>query len=582
MYEAFYGLRDKPFSMLPDPRFLYLSKKHQTALTLLEYGLMNSVGFCVISGETGAGKTTLLRKLLERIDDSYTVGMITNTHQSFGSLLDWILSAFNLHTGHIPQVEMHQKLMDFLIAEYAKNKKVLLIVDEAQNMKAEALEELRMLSNVNSEKDQLVQVILAGQPGLKETLRIPELVQFAQRIGVDYHLGTLNAIETCGYIQHRLITAGAEHDVFTPAACERIHNYSGGTPRLINLLCDTVMVYGFADQRALIDVDLVEEMVQERMKDSLVPLVNRELPKDNDQQAMEKLVRDFPSITSHHNNEQDGVAAEAASGTRDSKEPSAAAESDVDRAPVCEEPDAVVEKKLVINTVETLSPEPAEAAISQWKRYAIAAMGLIVVAFLLYRAGFLTSSAPLPEQALKKPANGNSTFPLAQARQALENEKKKLRKQAQTLQQEKKQALAKMAAEKNLAEKGAARAAATLTAAVLKNRQKVEKLEAAAKKRQWLAQQQARLAWQAHEKENARLLAEKRNLIKARLKDRQQLQKIEKIRQLEKAKRAQPLLQQSESVVATDSEGVKPEKKTKKFIDASCVGAVARFKSTCR
>ena len=296
MYEQFYGLRDKPFSMLPDHEFLFLSKKHQSALTLLEYGLMNNVGFCVISGETGAGKTTLLRKLLGRIDASYRVGMITNTHQSFGNLLDWVLSAFNLHDPNLSQVEMHQKLMDFLIAEYANKRKVLLIVDEAQNMNAATLEELRMLSNVNSEKDQLMQVILAGQPALKKTLRIPELMQFAQRIGVDFHLDDLDVNETCHYIQHRLQTAGATRNVFTPAACARIHGYSGGTPRLINLLCDTVMVYGFADQRETIDVDLVDEMVQERMKDSVVPLVDRADFDDLSDEEMQALEADFPWI----------------------------------------------------------------------------------------------------------------------------------------------------------------------------------------------------------------------------------------------------------------------------------------------
>jgi cell division protein FtsB len=191
---------------------------------------------------------------------------------------------------------MHQIFMDFLINEYAHKRTVLLIVDEAQNMKGDALEELRMLSNVNSEKDQLMQVVLAGQPALKETLRSPDLMQFAQRIAVDYHLDSLSLEETCGYIQHRLVTAGAKRDIFTPAACERIHNYSGGTPRLINLLCETVLVYGFADQREMIDVDLVDEMVHERMKDSVVPILNRDVSKSDSQVDLEELEKNFPWI----------------------------------------------------------------------------------------------------------------------------------------------------------------------------------------------------------------------------------------------------------------------------------------------
>ena len=279
MYESFYGLKEKPFSMLPDPGFLYLSKKHQKALTLFEYGLMSHAGFCVISGEIGSGKTTLLRKLLENMSRKITVGMITNTHKGFGDLLDWVLSAFDIHEKGLNEVEKHQRFMDFLVEQYAAKKTTLLIVDEAQNMAADKLEELRMLSNINSEKDQVLLIILAGQPELQDTLNLPELKQFVQRISVDYHLGPLDQQDTRGYIEHRLSVAGAENAIFTEEACDLIHKYSGGIPRLINLLCDTAMVYGFADQLATIDEDLVIEMIQERMQNSLVPLACTEPPK---------------------------------------------------------------------------------------------------------------------------------------------------------------------------------------------------------------------------------------------------------------------------------------------------------------
>ena len=274
MYESFYGLKEKPFSMLPDPGFLYLSRKHQKALTLFEYGLMNHAGFSVISGDIGSGKTTLLRKLLENMSHRITVGMITNTHKQFGELLDWVLSAFDIHEKGLNEVEKHQRFVDFMVEQYATKKTTLLIVDEAQNMTAEKLEELRMLSNINSGKDQVLQIILAGQPELKDTLRLPELKQFVQRIAVDYHLTSLDQEDTRGYINHRLFVAGANEVIFTDEACDMIYKYSGGTPRLINLLCDTAMVYGFADQLAVIDEDLVAEMILERMENSMVPLAS--------------------------------------------------------------------------------------------------------------------------------------------------------------------------------------------------------------------------------------------------------------------------------------------------------------------
>src|SRR3972149_1017329 len=238
MYEAFYGLRNKPFSLLPDPEFLSPSKKHQMALTLLEYGLMNQASFSVITGDIGTGKTTLIRQLLSQMERDMVVGLITNTHPSFGELLQWILMAFNLECGSKDKVEMYKTFMDFLIEQYAANRRTVLIIDEAQNMGPQALEELRMLSNVNSEKDQILQVILAGQPGLRENLQNPRLEQFAQRISVDYNLEPLNPDETREYIRHLLNIAGGNPDVFDDAACEAVFRYRGGLARLVNLLGD--------------------------------------------------------------------------------------------------------------------------------------------------------------------------------------------------------------------------------------------------------------------------------------------------------------------------------------------------------
>jgi general secretion pathway protein A len=272
MYESFYGFREKPFSILPDPSFLYLSRKHRMALDLLEYGMMNQAGFNVITGEIGTGKTTLVRYVLSRLGADVTVGLISNTHRSFGELLQWILFAFNLDHRGKEKVEMFQDFIDFLVDQYAQNRRTLLIVDEAQNMSADTLEELRMLSNVNADKDQVLQVILIGQAQLRDTLRRPELEQFAQRIAVDYHLEPLNRRETHEYIYHRIKIAGGDGPaIFDAAACDAIYDHSRGVPRLINLLCDTALVYAFAERKKEIDARTVEDVAQDKKKGGIFP-----------------------------------------------------------------------------------------------------------------------------------------------------------------------------------------------------------------------------------------------------------------------------------------------------------------------
>lgn len=273
MYEAFYGFREKPFSIIPDPGFLYFSPKHRMAFDLLEYGLMNQAGFNVITGEIGTGKTTLIRHLLGQMGPDVTVGLISNTHQSFGELLQWILFAFNLEYRGKEKVEMFHTFLDFLVQQYGQNKRAVLIVDEAQNMAAETLEELRMLSNVNADKDQVLQVILVGQAGLRDTLRRPDLEQFAQRIAVDYHLEALNQDETRTYIRHRVNIAGVDNpELFDDAACDAVYQHSQGVPRLINLLCDTALVYGFAEQKARIDAQIVSDVAADKQRGGIFPV----------------------------------------------------------------------------------------------------------------------------------------------------------------------------------------------------------------------------------------------------------------------------------------------------------------------
>jgi general secretion pathway protein A len=272
VYEAFYGFREKPFSILPDPSFLYLSPKHSMALALLEYGLMNQAGFNVITGEIGTGKTTLIRYLLNQTASDVTVGLISNTHRSFGELLQWILFAFKLEHGSKEKVEMFQTFFDFLLREYSENRRTVLIVDEAQNMSADTLEELRMLSNVNADKDQVLQVVLVGQAELRDTLRRPDMEQFAQRIVVDYHLEPLDREETRTYIRHRIKVAGGNDPLtFDDAACDAVFEHSHGVPRLTNLLCDTALVYGFAEQKLRIDAQVVQDVAHDKKRGGIFP-----------------------------------------------------------------------------------------------------------------------------------------------------------------------------------------------------------------------------------------------------------------------------------------------------------------------
>ncbi len=277
MYESYYGFSEKPFSLLPDPDFLYLGEQHGQALTTLEYGLLNQAGFTVITGEIGSGKTTLVRHLLNHVDDDVTVGLISNTHRSFGELLEWILLAFGLDYKHKQKAELYETFVGFLIEEYAQGRRTVLIVDEAQNMDADTLEDLRLISNINADKDSMLQVILVGQPGLRRTLRRRELSQFASRVTVDFHLSCLSLDETARYIQHRVEVAGGPAGLFGDPVCKAIHEYSGGIPRLINAICDTALVYGFGERRDQLTVELVEEVVRDKAKGGLFRS-NEELP----------------------------------------------------------------------------------------------------------------------------------------------------------------------------------------------------------------------------------------------------------------------------------------------------------------
>ncbi|GLQ07931.1 ExeA family protein [Sneathiella chinensis] len=262
MYEDFYRLNRKPFSILPDPDYLYWGRSHSLAYAMLEYGVMNQAGFTVVTGEIGCGKTTLIRHLLNKLDRDYTVGLVSNIQD--GDLLEWVLSSFGLPYENRSHVALHELLQSFLIDQYSHGKRTILIVDEAQNLGTRLLEQLRLLSNINADNDQLLQLILVGQPQLKTLLQRPELAQFAQRVASDFHLVPLSLQDVEKYIRHRLEVAGRFDDLFTDVACERIFEASRGIPRLINILCDTCLVYGYAQQAERIDSAIVDEVITDK------------------------------------------------------------------------------------------------------------------------------------------------------------------------------------------------------------------------------------------------------------------------------------------------------------------------------
>jgi len=269
MYETFYGFRERPFSLQPDPGFLYLGKRHRMALTMLQYALESQAAIAMLTGDIGAGKTTLLRHLLNQLDHGVTVGLVSNTHKAFGELLHWVLLAFGLEHQHKNKAELYQTLVDFLIERYAKGQHTILIIDEAQNLSPATLEELRVITNVNADKDQILQLMLSGQPELRNTLRRADLEQFTQRISVDFHLGPLDETETHAYICHRLRIAGGDPETFSPEARTFVHHQCDGIPRLVNTLCDTALVYGFAEQSRRIEAALVRDIVEERRREGL-------------------------------------------------------------------------------------------------------------------------------------------------------------------------------------------------------------------------------------------------------------------------------------------------------------------------
>lgn len=247
IYTAHFGLTERPFSLVPDPDFLFWSEPHRRAYAMLEYGLLTRAPITLITGEVGAGKTTLLHQLLRSVGPEVCIGMIANAHGDRGELLRWVLLALNQPAAPgATYVDLFGQFQNFMIGEYAQGRRVILIFDEAQNLSRESLEELRMFTNINSNKDELLQLVLVGQPELRDLVRRPDLTQFAQRVAASFHLSPMDSATVRAYINHRMMVAGNDSGVFSLSASDMIHEATGGVPRLVNQLCDLALVYAYS------------------------------------------------------------------------------------------------------------------------------------------------------------------------------------------------------------------------------------------------------------------------------------------------------------------------------------------------
>jgi len=253
IYLEHFGLNQRPFSLVPDPDFLFWSRAHRGAYAMLEYGMVNRAPITLITGEIGVGKTTLLHHFVANLSDDFSVGFIANARPGTTDLLRWVLPALSQEVPeNASEVTLFHLFQEFLIAEYGEGRRVLLVIDEAQNLGREALEDLRMLTNINTGKDELLQLVLVGQPELRDTVRKPNMTQFAQRVAANYHIPAMDAATVLGYVAHRLGVAGGKPDIFSRQAADLVQEATGGIPRLVNQLCDLAMTYAFsAGQRRI-------------------------------------------------------------------------------------------------------------------------------------------------------------------------------------------------------------------------------------------------------------------------------------------------------------------------------------------
>ena len=271
MYNHFYGFSESPFNMTPNPRFFFSSIKHTEALDSLVYAISERKGFVVITGEIGSGKTTVCRALLNRLDSKTETALVTNTHISGKDLLSVILEDLEVEYTAGSKSKLLSQLNTYLIEQLRQDHNVVLIIDEAQNLTPSVLEEVRMLSNLETETEKLIQIILMGQPELKKKLGLSKLEQLRQRIAVFYHLFPLTSSETKEYVLHRLkIASGRDVSFFTEEALGLVYRFSKGVPRLINQICDSALLSGYIYEIKLIDKKIMKEVIAESPFEQLV------------------------------------------------------------------------------------------------------------------------------------------------------------------------------------------------------------------------------------------------------------------------------------------------------------------------
>ncbi|MCR4336420.1 MAG: AAA family ATPase [Candidatus Omnitrophica bacterium] len=293
MYNKFYGFSETPFNLTPNSRFFFASNKHTEALSTLIYAIEGRKGFVVITGEIGSGKTTVCRTLLGQLNSKTQTALITNTHLSSKDLLSTILEDLEIEHKPGSKAKLLSQLNNYLIEQLRLDQNVVLIIDEAQNLSPSVLEEVRMLSNLETENEKLIQIIFLGQPELKKKLSLPRLEQLRQRISVFFHISPLSREDAKAYILHRLrIASGTNTEFFTEEALDAVYEFSRGTPRLINQICDSALLTGYTEDTKVIDRKIIEEVVQESPTIQILGIKHR---RDDLEISIPETTKDLPT-----------------------------------------------------------------------------------------------------------------------------------------------------------------------------------------------------------------------------------------------------------------------------------------------